>query len=75
MFYPHLCRVNFHSSDSLYTRLSESVWFETDSLGQEVRKASPYAITRKYGTGEITLVSTPLIFTNYGMLDRDKEDC
>ena len=69
MFYPHLCRVQFNSSDSLYTRLSESVQFETDTLGQEVRKASPCAITRKYGAGEITLVSTPLIFTNYGMLD------
>ena len=69
MFYPHLCRANFYSSDSLYTRLSEKVEFKTDTLGQVVRKASPNAITRKYGAGELTLVSTPLIFTNYGMLD------
>ena len=69
MFYPHLCKANFYSSDSLFTRLSEKVWFETDSLEQEVRHSSPFAITRKVGAGEITLVSTPLIFTNYGMLD------
>jgi len=70
-FYPHLCKAHFYSSDSLYTRLSEKVEMKTDSLGQEVRKASPYAITRKYGAGELTLVSTPLVFTNYGMLDKD----
>nr|WP_203558690.1 DUF4350 domain-containing protein [Bacteroides sp. 51] len=69
MFYPHLCRADFSSSDSLFTRLSEKIWLETDSLGQEVEYSSPYAITRKVGAGEITLVSTPLIFTNYGMLD------
>ena len=71
MFYPHLCKAYFYSSDSLFTRLSEKVWFEPDSLGQEVRHSSPFAITRKVGAGEITLVSTPLIFTNYGMLDGD----
>lgn len=69
MFYPHLCRGYFYDSDSLFARLSEKVWYNTDSLGREERNSSPYAITRKVGAGEITLVSTPLIFTNYGMLD------
>lgn len=68
-FYPHLCRASFYESDSLFTRLSEKVWFTTDSLEQEIRDSYPYAITRKFGAGEITLVSTPLLFTNYGMLD------
>ena len=29
----------------------------------------PVAMSRRWGKGEVILVSTPLIFTNYGMLD------
>lgn len=61
LFYPHLCRGYFYSSDSLFTRLSE-------------RGSHPCAITRKVGNGELTLVSTPLLFTNYGMLDGNNTD-
>lgn len=70
MFYPHLCRAYFYDSDSLFTRLSEKRVLTTDFLGEEeADNSSLYAITRKVGAGEITLVSTPLLFTNYGMLD------
>lgn len=55
----------------------------TDSISSETRKVMadsleigtdtvcycPVAITYPVGKGEVILVSTPLIFTNYGMLD------
>ena len=31
----------------------------------------PVALSRPVGSGEIVLVTTPLLFTNYGMLDGD----
>lgn len=56
-FYPQLCRNTFSECDSLNTSLA----LVGDSL--------PVAISQKIGKGEIVLVSTPLLFTNYGVLD------
>lgn len=60
-FFPHLSTTFFDDTDSLYTTLS-------------VKAGHPLAVTRPYGRGQLTLVSTPLIFTNYGMLDGDNGD-
>lgn len=56
-FLPHLLEAYFYDCDSLNTTLSKDSY--------------PMAITQKMGQGEITLVSTPLLFTNYGMLDNE----
>lgn len=73
-FYPHLTRSYFYKVDSAFTTLvrkKEGHVEYNDSMETTKRLDAPYAITRKVGQGEITLVSTPLIFTNYGMLDHD----
>lgn len=55
-FYPHLCQSVFTRYDSLNVALA-------------VKGCEPVAIRQKRGEGEIVLVSTPLLFTNYGVLD------
>ena len=42
---------------------------EVDSLTTDSLVYMPVAMSRRWGKGEVILVSTPLIFTNYGMLD------
>lgn len=73
-FYPHLCRSYFYNADSVFTTLvrkPDGHVVYGDSLETSTKYDAPYAMTRKVGQGEITLVSTPLMFTNYGMLDHD----
>lgn len=70
-FYPHLCRSYFYKFASSFIPLVEGIEKVTDSLGNTKKKQHPYAMKRKFGKGEIILVSTPLLFTNYGMLDGD----
>ncbi len=78
-FYPQLCSsyfwgdslrcryVNWHrkslSRMNLNTKPRRTHWI-TDSVTY-----MPVAMSRQWGKGEVILVSTPLIFTNYGMLD------
>lgn len=71
-FYPHLCNVYFTKYDSLSVPLITS---HIDSF-RTVRDSlpdcfPPVALRRPVGKGEVILISTPLLFTNYGMLDRD----
>ena len=40
-----------------------------DGLTTDSLVYMPVAMSRRWGKGEVILVSTPLIFTNYGMLD------
>lgn len=76
-FYPQLCNVYFTKYDSLSVPLaergSEQLRLKKDSveLSAEVTAAGPVALRRPVGKGEIVLVSTPLLFTNYGMLDKN----
>lgn len=60
---PQICAGNFHQVecvDTLNTRV-----LATNSQGE------PIALAFSIGRGELYLVSTPLVFTNYGVLDGD----
>lgn len=78
-FYPSLCSSYFWG-DSLKGKvlsqkvIEEDIYreeTEADSLSaqQKTVKYSPVAINIPVGKGEVILVSTPLLFTNYGVLD------
>ena len=71
-FYPHLCGIYFTKYDSLSLPLAtsriDSMQMFNDSLPDCF---PPVAFSRPVGSGEIVLVTTPLLFTNYGMLDGD----
>ena len=71
-FYPHLCGIYFTKYDSLSLPLAtsriDSMQMFNDSLPDCF---PPVALSRPIGSGEIVLVTTPLLFTNYGMLDGD----
>lgn len=61
-FYPQLCNMVFLRYDSLNVAMAE----EKTTYYIEPRAT---AIKQTFGKGEIVLASTPLLFTNYGMLD------
>lgn len=76
--YPQFCNSSFRRYDSKVIRkLAEKDM--TDAIGDaladsdSVKVYSNYhpllAMARPWGEGEIILVSTPLLFTNYGVLD------
>ena len=76
-FYPQLCSSYFWG-DSLPERVLAQRVFESnefryetevDSLTTDSLVYMPVAMSRRWGKGEVILVSTPLIFTNYGILD------
>lgn len=74
-YYPQLCNVYFLPQDSLFIPL---VTTRVDSL-QQVNYSLPscfpaVAMRRQVGQGEVILVSTPLLFTNYGILDGSNAD-
>lgn len=77
-FYPQLVASYFLRTDSLPQRRL----VESDQLKQKTYEISDsdtvrvhntyhpfFAFSRPWGKGEVILVSTPLLFTNYGMLD------
>lgn len=75
--YPSLCSSYFWG-DSLPERiLAEKTIFsneyryttEADTLIADSLSHVPVAMARRYGKGELIMVSTPLLFTNYGVLD------
>lgn len=82
-FYPQLCRVGIAPSDSaLLTPLVERRDVEpneyvltatADSLEMKTEQ-TPVAMRYQAGSGEIIIVTTPLLFTNYGMLDAGNAD-
>lgn len=77
-FYPQFCSSYFRDNDSLPARrlaeknmvgdMAEAL-SETDSVTVYRNYHPLMAMARPWGKGEIILVSTPLLFTNYGMLD------
>ena len=76
-FYPQLCSSYFWG-DSLPERVLAQRVFESNEFRYETEADSlttdslvymPVAMSRRWGKGEVILVSTPLIFTNYGILD------
>lgn len=78
--YPNLCASYFKSCDSLPLRklAKKGYWEEnevrrTDSL-RKVTDEYLVAWARPWGKGEVILVSTPLLFTNYGILDGGNAD-
>lgn len=79
-FYPILCSSYFRNYNSLpFQRLAEKdLSGDMDDVVVDEDTAKVYgnyhpsmAFVRPWGKGEIILVSTPLLFTNYGMLDGD----
>ena len=75
--YPSLCNSYFWVMDSLSNRLAEKRLPKEElavhlSEGDTVSDGRSYPLTawsRTWGKGEIILVSTPLLLTNYGILD------
>lgn len=74
-YYPNLLSTFFMLRDSLSKVLAVKVEDEKDSQLERkdslVQPEKVLAFSRRVGEGEIILVSTPLLFTNYGMLDGD----
>lgn len=77
-FYPQLCDVYFTKYDSLSVPLAQKR-LENDSVEElqdslfipTLEFSGVVALRRPVGKGEIILISTPLLFTNYGMLDKN----
>lgn len=78
--YPQFCASSFRDYDSLPLRklvekdLSAAVGnalADADSVKAYNNYHPLLAMVRPWGDGEIILVSTPLLFTNYGVLDGD----
>lgn len=76
-FYPLLCNSYFWK-DSLQGKvLAQKRVFtkeyrygtDADSVSSDSLRYCPVALSYPFGKGKIILVSTPLLFTNYGMLD------
>lgn len=77
-FYPQLCS-SYLLPDSLpeIRVLAEKMitedeyrrYIDSDTLNSDASRSIPVAISRPWGKGEIILSSTPLLFTNYGVLD------
>lgn len=77
-FYPHFCNSYFVRYDSLPLRkLAEkdmtagmdNILADQDSVKVYNNYHPLMAMVRPWGKGEIILISTPLLFTNYGVLD------
>ncbi len=80
-FFPQLCGSYFSKRDSLSTSLAEiqvtgyqarwarGEYEEPDSVAETDTATVSVAFSMPVGEGEITLVSTPLLLTNYGVLD------
>lgn len=77
-FYPQLVASYFLRTDSLpqrtlveSDRLKQKTYEITDLDTVRIHNAYHpfFAFSRPWGKGEVILVSTPLLFTNYGMLD------
>lgn len=82
-FYSSFCTSNFLRYDSLPTHTlmqkdkQQSVSYDivAGPDGEAYRNYHPgVAFVRSFGEGEIILVSTPLLFTNYGILEKDGRD-
>lgn len=76
-FYPQFC-LSYFWGDSLPDRIlaqktilsNEHMYqIDIDSLQNDSLVNVPVAMSRPWKKGEIILVSTPLLFTNYGVLD------
>lgn len=82
-FYPQLCNVGIEPSDTTLltpvverwdVKPNEYVLTATaDSLEMKTEQI-PVAMRYQAGSGEIIIVTTPLLFTNYGMLDAGNAD-
>lgn len=82
-FFPQLCGAYFADSDSSATVLVErnnlpDILMKPDSIQDSLSiyrtEHSPVAMSYTFGKGELILVSTPLLFTNYGVLDGNNAD-
>ena len=60
-FYPQLCQSHFFADS-----ISCEIWAKKTIVGGV---SHPVAMSVSWGKGEVMLVSTPLLFTNYGVLD------
>lgn len=68
-FYPQLCKGYFEKYDSLTTVLAKRTIPIEDSLAVSRGCVPAVALSRKVGKGEVILISTPLLLTNYGITD------
>lgn len=69
-YYPPLCEVEIAPKDSCLLVPIAKKW-KAEGLDNI---PVPVAMSYPVGKGEIIFVSTPLLFTNYGMLDNDNAD-
>lgn len=77
-FYPPFC-ASYFWGDSLQGRVLSQKCMDVNQLEYQTNRSdslysdsiccTPVAMTYSWGKGEIILVSTPLLFTNYGVLD------
>lgn len=78
-FYPQLCS-SYLVPDSLPAKvlaektisldnLKYDFGIDMDSISTDTIVSVPVALSYPWGKGEIILISTPLLFTNYGVLD------
>lgn len=78
-FYPQLCSSYFRTDSLPVKILSEKAIpmeefkyefdLDSDSVSSDTICRVPVAMSYPCGKGEVILVSTPLLFTNYGVLD------
>lgn len=68
--YPQLCKGHFEKYDSLATVLARKVTAVEDSVNLLPGCVPVVALSRQVGQGEVILISTPLLLTNYGITDR-----
>jgi len=80
MFFPQLCEDYFSGIDAIEPKLRDEsadkrkhTWISKlpSTVLARNKEQFPVAFSKKVGKGELFMVSTPLIFTNYGMLDED----
>lgn len=67
--YPQLCNGYFEKYDSLTSVLAMKVMSKENSVFTSDGCVPAVALSRKVGKGEVILVSTPLLLTNYGVTD------
>lgn len=77
--HPYLCKDWFLINDTIHTTLSGRKMeafdtVENDTLVPNEIQEPVLAFRQAIGRGSVTLASTPLLFTNYGMLDGDNSD-
>lgn len=62
---------NTNKGRNMIVRQTSPEWEPLAWKYEDDEKAYPIAMRRKWGRGEIVICTTPLLFTNYGVMERD----